>query len=50
MGSAAKWQIFAVISALELWDECGGGKLPHYTQGRKPGQYPPFDVLREVRK
>lgn len=21
----AKWQIFAVISALELWDECGGG-------------------------
>jgi Chlorophyll A-B binding protein len=28
----AKWQIFAVISALELWDECGGGKLPHYTK------------------
>lgn len=23
----AKWQIFAVISALELWDECGGGKF-----------------------
>lgn len=30
----AKWQIFAVISALELWDECGGGKLPHYTKVR----------------
>lgn len=43
----AKWQIFAVISALELWDECGGGKLPHYTKGRKPGQYPPFDLFRE---
>eukprot|EP01083_Nonionella_stella_P203395 742172_1 len=26
----AKWQIFAVISALELWDECGGGgDVPH---------------------
>jgi|EP00519_Triparma_laevis_P013709 hypothetical protein len=48
MGTAPKWQIFAVISALELWDECGGGMLPHYTQGRKPGQYPPFDVLRET--
>eukprot|EP00518_Triparma_eleuthera_P004100 CAMPEP_0182452938 /NCGR_PEP_ID=MMETSP1319-20130603/208_1 /TAXON_ID=172717 /ORGANISM="Bolidomonas pacifica, Strain RCC208" /LENGTH=249 /DNA_ID=CAMNT_0024650821 /DNA_START=560 /DNA_END=1309 /DNA_ORIENTATION=- len=46
MGPAAKWQIFAVISALELWDECGGGKLPHYTKGRKPGQYPDFEVLR----
>ena len=39
----AKWQIFAVISALELWDECGGGYLPHYMAGRKPGQYPSFE-------
>lgn len=45
--SGAKWQIFAVISALELWDECGGGYLPHYTQGRKPGQYPAFDLFRD---
>jgi len=44
----AKWQIFAVISALELWDECGGGgALPHYTNGRKPGQYPPFTLFRD---
>ena len=43
----AKWQIFAVISALELWDECGGGYLPHYTKGRKPGQYPKFDLFRD---
>lgn len=33
---------------LEVWDECGGGMLPHYTKGRKPGQYPPFDVLRST--
>ena len=44
----AKWQIFAVISALELWDECGGGYLPHYTKGRKPGQYPKFDGFRDA--
>jgi hypothetical protein len=43
----AKWQIFVVISALELWDECGGGYLPHYTKGRKPGQYPNFNLFRE---
>lgn len=43
----AKWQIFAVISALELWDECGGGYLPHYMNGRKPGQYPSFDLFRD---
>ena len=45
---AAKWQIFGVISMLELWDECGGGGvLPHYTKGRKPGQYPPFTAFRD---
>eukprot|EP00429_Kryptoperidinium_foliaceum_P033908 CAMPEP_0176164472 /NCGR_PEP_ID=MMETSP0120_2-20121206/84135_1 /TAXON_ID=160619 /ORGANISM="Kryptoperidinium foliaceum, Strain CCMP 1326" /LENGTH=255 /DNA_ID=CAMNT_0017502003 /DNA_START=57 /DNA_END=824 /DNA_ORIENTATION=+ len=44
----AKWQIFAVISALELWDECGGGYLPHYTKGRKPGQYPSFGKFRDA--
>jgi hypothetical protein len=43
----AKWQIFAVISALELWDECGGGYLPHYMNGRKPGQYPSFQNFRD---
>lgn len=44
----AKWQIFAVISALELWDECGGGgAMPHYTNGRQPGKYPPFTLFRE---
>lgn len=44
----AKWQIFAVISALELWDECGGaGAFPHYTNGRQPGKYPPFTLFRD---
>jgi len=42
----AKWQIFAVISMLELWDECGGGVLPHYTKGRQPGKYPSFEKFR----
>merc|ERR1719384_1479374 len=33
---------------LELWDECGGGgALPHYMAGRKPGQYPPFTLFRD---
>lgn len=33
---------------LELWDECGGGGvLPHYTKGRKPGQYPSFQAFRD---
>ena len=45
--AAAKWQIFAVISMLEVWDECGGGTLPHYTAGRKPGQYPTFQLFRD---
>jgi len=43
----AKWQIFTVIAALEVWDECGGGSLPHYMSGRKPGQYPPFTLFRD---
>jgi len=43
----AKWQIFAVISALELWDECGGGVMAHYTKGRQPGKYPPFQLFRD---
>ena len=45
---AAKWQIFAVISMLELWDECGGGgAMPHYTKGRQAGKYPPFTLFRD---
>jgi len=45
---AAKWQIFGVISMLELWDECGGGgAFPHYTKGRQPGKYPPFTLFRD---
>lgn len=44
----AKWQIFVVISMLELWDECGGGGVfPHYMKGRQPGKYPPFQLFRE---
>lgn len=45
--AAAKWQIFALISALEVWDECGGGYLAHYTNGRKPGEYPTFQGFRD---
>lgn len=37
----AKVQIFVVIGFLEMFDESGGGgALPHYMSGRKPGQYP----------
>jgi Chlorophyll A-B binding protein len=43
-----KLQILALIGFLEVWDELGGGAaLPHYTKGRKPGQYPPFAMFRE---
>jgi len=41
----AKWQIFAVISFLELWDECARDK--HYTKGGKPGAYPSFAPIRD---
>jgi len=44
---AAKWQIFTVIAALEIWDECGGGAMPHYMRGRQPGKYPPFQAFRD---
>lgn len=43
----AKWQIFAVISVLEVWDECGGGSMPHYMSGRQPGKYPTFELFRD---
>lgn len=45
--SAAKWQIFGVIAALEIWDECSGGEGSHYMSGRQPGAYPPFKLFRE---
>mmetsp|Transcript_22497 Transcript_22497/g.33231 ORF Transcript_22497/g.33231 Transcript_22497/m.33231 type:complete len:251 (-) Transcript_22497:208-960(-) len=45
----AKWQIFAVISMLEVWDECGGGgQVPHYTKGRQPGKYPSFKPFADA--
>jgi len=37
-----QWQIFTVIAALEVWDECGGGEDPHYMRGRTAGKYPSF--------
>ena len=43
----ASFNIFAVISALELWDECGGGSLPHYMRGRQPGKFPSFQLFRD---
>lgn len=45
--AGAKWQIFTVIAALEVWDECGGGYLPHYMNGRQAGKYPTFQVFRD---
>jgi len=44
----AKWQIFAVISVLEVWDECGGGAMDHYMSGRQPGKYPSFQLFRDT--
>ena len=44
---AAKWQIFTFIGFLEVWDEVGGGVVPHYTKGRKPGQYPSLEAFRK---
>jgi len=45
----AKWQIFTVIGALELWDEANGGldDGQHYMRGRTPGKYPSFQFFRE---
>jgi len=47
--SAAKWQIFTIIAALELWDEADGGaeNPSHYMRGRKPGKYPTFQLFRD---
>lgn len=44
----AKWQIFTVIGALELWDEANGGldEGQHYMRGRQPGKYPSFEFFR----
>jgi len=37
----AKIQIITLVAFLEFWDESGGaGVLPHYTRGRKPGEFP----------
>jgi len=46
--AGAKWQIFTVISALEVWDECGGGNMPHYMSGRQPGKYPSFQLFSDT--
>jgi len=44
----AKAQIFTVIAALEIWDECGGGgEASHYMRGRTPGKYPSFQNFRD---
>jgi len=45
----AKWQIFTVIGALELWDEANGGLDggQHYMRGRTPGKYPSFQFFRD---
>jgi len=45
---AAKWQIFATIGFLEIWDECSNLQgIPHYTKGRMPGQYPSLQPFRD---
>jgi len=46
--NTAKYQIFTVIAALELWDECGGGgSTNHYMSGRQAGKYPSFKVFTD---
>jgi len=47
--SAAKWQIFTIIAALELWDEADGGAddPSHYMRGRQVGKYPTFQLFRD---
>jgi hypothetical protein len=43
-----KIQIMLLIGILEVYDENGGGgQLPHYMSGRKPGQYPTFQPFRD---
>jgi len=46
--AGAKWQIFVVIAALEMWDECSGGDGAHYMSGRQPGKYPSFKLFRDT--
>jgi len=41
----AKWQIFFLIAALELWGECAMDK--HYTKGGQPGKFPSFAPIRD---
>ena len=48
--SAAKWQIFTVIAALEIWDEVGAGERDHYMRGGRPGQFPSFQVSQKAFK
>jgi len=45
--TTAKWQIFTVIAALEIWDETTGGDGSHYMRGRQPGKYPSFQLFRD---
>jgi len=37
--SASKWQIITFVALLELFDE---SSKPHYTRGRRPGEFPTF--------
>jgi len=48
--TAAKWQIFTVIAAFELWDEADGGNEnpQHYMRGRQPGKFPSFQLFRDT--
>jgi len=41
----AKWQIFGLIAALELWSECAMDK--HYMSGGQPGAFPSFEPIRK---
>jgi len=36
---ASKWQIITFVALLELFDE---SSKPHYTRGRRPGEFPTF--------
>lgn len=45
VSDAAKWQIFGLITFLELWSEISTDDHKHYMRGGRPGDFPDFDVV-----
>jgi hypothetical protein len=45
VSDAAKWQIFGLITFLEIYGELSSADHTHYMRGGKPGDYPDFDTI-----